>query len=153
MPEPETEQSEIKPEDKQKVAKEDSNSFYHADESSTATSVSTTPDTPQAGGGSDVREDVVREHLRSVVDPELGISIIELGLVYGIDIQEDGKVNVRMTLTSPACPLGAVIQAQVHTALSKLPWVKEPSVQLVWSPRWDPYQMATEDARMQLGIL
>jgi metal-sulfur cluster biosynthetic enzyme len=103
--------------------------------------------------GSDVREDVVREHLRSVVDPELGISIVELGLVYGIEIQDDGKVNVRMTLTSPACPLGAVIQAQVHTALTKLPWVKEPSVQLVWSPRWDPHQMASEDARMQLGIL
>jgi metal-sulfur cluster biosynthetic enzyme len=107
----------------------------------------------QSSESSDVRADVVRQQLRSVVDPELGIDIIELGLVYGVDIEGDGKVNVRMTLTSPACPLGAVIQAQVHTALTKLPWVKEPNVQLVWSPRWDPHQMATEDARMQLGIL
>lgn len=102
---------------------------------------------------STIQEDVVREHLRCVVDPEIGINIVDLGLIYGVDIGEAGKVTVRMTLTSPACPLGAVIQAQVHTALTKLPWIKEPTVQLVWSPMWDPRKMATEDAKMELGIL
>jgi metal-sulfur cluster biosynthetic enzyme len=101
---------------------------------------------------SSLQEDVVRENLRSVIDPELGVSIVDLGLVYGIEIK-DSNVVVKMTLTSPACPLGAVIQAQAHTALKKLPWVKEVKVELVWSPRWDPRLMASEDARMQLGII
>lgn len=100
-----------------------------------------------------LQEDVVREHLKSIVDPELGVNIVDLGLIYGVDIKEEGKVVVRMTLTSPACPLGAVIQGQVHQALVKLPWVKEPEVQLVWSPRWDPRTMATEDVKMELGII
>lgn len=99
-----------------------------------------------------LQEDVVREHLKTVIDPELGVNIVDLGLVYGIDINESA-VTVRMTLTSPACPLGAVIQGQVHQALTKLPWIKEPKVQLVWSPRWDPRAMASEDAKMELGIM
>src|SRR5258708_6452764 len=101
---------------------------------------------------SSIQEDVVRENLRTVIDPEIGISIVDLGLIYGIEVK-DGDVNIKLTLTSPACPLGAVIQAQAHTAVKKLPWVKEVKVDLVWSPRWDPRQMATEDARMQLGII
>ena len=86
------------------------------------------------------------------MDPELGISIVDLGLVYGIEIV-DSNIEVKMTLTSPACPLGAVIQGQAHQCLKKLPWAKEVNIQLVWSPRWDPRQMASEDARMELGIL
>lgn len=92
------------------------------------------------------------EHLKTVVDPEIGINIVDLGLVYGVEIDGE-KVLVKMTLTSPACPLGGMIQAQVHQALTKLPWVKEAKVQLVWSPRWDPRQMASEDAKMELGIM
>jgi metal-sulfur cluster biosynthetic enzyme len=99
-----------------------------------------------------LQEDVVRENLRTVIDPELGVNIVDLGLIYGIEVKED-NVGIKMTLTSPACPLGAVIQAQAHTALKKLPWVKDVKVELVWSPRWDPRTMASEDARMELGIL
>jgi metal-sulfur cluster biosynthetic enzyme len=102
---------------------------------------------------STIQEDVVREHLRTIIDPELGVNIVDLGLIYTIEIQPEGKVIVKMTLTSPACPLGAVIQAQVHQALVKLPWIKDPRVELVWTPRWDPRTMASEDARMELGIL
>jgi metal-sulfur cluster biosynthetic enzyme len=101
---------------------------------------------------STLQEDVVRENLRTVVDPELGVNIVDLGLIYGIEIRES-DVDVKMTLTSPACPLGAVIQAQVNTAVKKLPWVKEVKVDLVWSPRWDPRLMASEDAKMELGII
>jgi metal-sulfur cluster biosynthetic enzyme len=101
---------------------------------------------------SSLQEDVVRETLRTVVDPELGISIVDLGLIYGIEIN-DGNLVVKMTLTSPACPLGAVIQGQAHSALKKLPWAKEIKIELVWSPRWDPRTMASEDARMELGII
>lgn len=102
---------------------------------------------------SSLQEDVVRENLRTVIDPELGVSIVDLGLVYEIAVKDSSDVDVKMTLTSPACPLGAVIQAQSHQAIKKLPWVKNINIQLVWSPRWDPRQMASEDAKMQLGIL
>lgn len=100
---------------------------------------------------SSLQEDVVRENLRTVVDPELGVNIVDLGLIYGIEVKES-DVNVKLTLTSPACPLGAVIQAQAHAAVKKLPWVKEVKIDLVWSPRWDPRTMASEDAKMELGI-
>lgn len=99
-----------------------------------------------------IQEDVVRENLRTVNDPELEVNIVDLGLVYGIEIDQS-NVIVKMTLTSPACPLGAVIQGQAHQAVKKLPWVKDVKVELVWSPRWDPKTMASEDAQMELGIL
>lgn len=99
-----------------------------------------------------LQEDLVLETVRTVMDPEIGLSIVELGLVYGVEVQ-DGNVTVRMTLTSPACPLGGVIQGQVHQTVKKLPWAKEVKVELVWSPRWDPKTMASEDAKMELGIL
>lgn len=101
---------------------------------------------------STLQEDLVLETIRTILDPEIGISIVELGLIYGVEVN-DGNVHVRMTLTSPACPVGPVIQAQVHQSVKKLPWAKEVKVELVWSPRWDPRTMATEDARMELGIL
>ena len=101
---------------------------------------------------SSLQEDLVIETIRTILDPEIGVSIVELGLIYGVEVKEN-DVNVRMTLTSPACPVGPVIQAQVHQAVKKLPWTKEVKVELVWSPRWDPRTMATEDARMELGIL
>jgi metal-sulfur cluster biosynthetic enzyme len=99
-----------------------------------------------------LQEDLLLETLRSVLDPELGISIVDLGLIYGVEVK-DNDVTIRMTLTSPACPLGSVIQGQVHQTAKKLPWVKDVKVELVWSPRWDPRTMASEDARMELGIL
>ncbi|HEY9786777.1 MAG TPA: metal-sulfur cluster assembly factor [Candidatus Obscuribacterales bacterium] len=101
---------------------------------------------------SSLQEDVVRENLRSVVDPELGVNIVDLGLIYEIKV-EDNNVNVKLTLTSPACPLGAVIQGQSHQAIKKLPWVNNVNIELVWSPRWDPRTMCSEEAKMQLGIL
>ncbi len=98
-----------------------------------------------------ILEDVVKESLKTVVDPEIGINIVDLGLIYDINIQDE-NVSVNMTLTSPACPIGPVIQAQVNQTIKKLPWVKEVKVNLVWSPRWDPKVMASEDARLELGI-
>ena len=101
---------------------------------------------------STLQEDLVYECLREVVDPELGISVVDLGLIYDVKI-DNNNVVVKMTLTSPGCPVGAVIQAQCHQAVKKLPWAKEVNVQLVWIPRWDPKTMASEDAKMDLGIL
>jgi metal-sulfur cluster biosynthetic enzyme len=96
-------------------------------------------------------EEALKEALTPVSDPELGISIVDLGLVYGIDADQS-DVTVRMTLTSPACPLGADIMNDVKNTLEQLPFVKKVNVELVWSPRWDPRTMASEDARMELGL-
>ena len=82
--------------------------------------------------------------LRSVLDPEIGINIVDLGLVYGTEI-EDHKVNIDMTLTSPACPLGPVIRTQAHAVLtSQFEDVEDVNINLVWNPPWDPRTMASE---------
>lgn len=94
----------------------------------------------------------VMEALREVYDPELAINIVDLGLVYGVDL-EDRSVRVRMTLTSPGCPIGPMLQAMATGAVRRVfPEVEEVNVELVWSPPWDPYTMASEEAKDMLGI-
>lgn len=97
-------------------------------------------------------EDLVRERLRDVYDPELNLSILELGLIYDVDISEDGRIAVTYTLTSPGCPLGPMIDAQIQDALMDLPGVTTVIPQLTFSPPWDPRTMASEDVKMMLGI-
>ena len=93
----------------------------------------------------------LREKLSLVMDPEINLSIVELGLVYDIEY-DDGDVLVTMTLTSPGCPLGPVIRGEAYAKLKEIPGVKDVDVQIVWSPPWDPRTMASEDVKMQLGI-
>lgn len=88
--------------------------------------------------------------LKQVIDPELMINIVDLGLIYDIS-QEEGTVNVNMTLTSPACPAGPQIVQQSKMALEQLEDVEKAEIKLVMSPPWSPERM-TEDARDQLGI-
>lgn len=95
--------------------------------------------------------DEVREGLRTVYDPEIGINIVDLGLVYDADISEANDVLVTMTLTSLGCPLGPVIVQEVQGALKDLPEVGEIDVKLVWSPPWSP-EMMSEEAKDELGI-
>ena len=97
--------------------------------------------------------DEIRQVLYDVVDPEINISIIDLGLVYDIiPIPEEGKVQINMTLTSPGCPLGPEITSAVYLKVSRLPLVKECQVELVWTPMWDPSVNPTEETRIALGI-
>ena|SRR3970040_2067928 len=98
-----------------------------------------------------VNEELVREALQNVFDPELRISIMELGLVYDVDIS-DGTVKVTYTLTSPGCPLGPVIDGQIQDTLLDLPGVKDVVSELTFTPPWDPRTMASDDVKMQLGI-
>ncbi|WP_166824299.1 metal-sulfur cluster assembly factor [Thalassoroseus pseudoceratinae] len=90
------------------------------------------------------------EALKQVIDPELMINIVDLGLVYDIS-QEERQVDVQMTLTSPACPAGPQIMQQAKMALERLEDVDEAKIQLVMSPPWTQERM-TDDARDQLGI-
>jgi metal-sulfur cluster biosynthetic enzyme len=97
--------------------------------------------------------DEVYTALRVVQDPELHLGIVDLGLIYGVEFDGNGAVKVQMTLTTPACPVGPLLQAQVHSAVLRLPNVKEARVELVWSPPWDPRTMASDDVKMELGFL
>jgi metal-sulfur cluster biosynthetic enzyme len=97
-------------------------------------------------------EELVRERLKDVFDPEIHMSIVELGLVYDVDISEQGDVTVLYTLTSPGCPLGPVIDGQIQDAIIDLPGVKTVTGKLTFSPPWDPRTMASDDVKMQLGI-
>jgi metal-sulfur cluster biosynthetic enzyme len=91
--------------------------------------------------------------LRPVKDPELDLSIVDLGLVRGITIEDDTRrVDIDLTLTSPMCPLGPEIMAAVKSAAQRVPGVREAIVNLVWSPLWDPRVDASEDAKAALGI-
>lgn len=99
-------------------------------------------------------EHEIMRALKAVYDPELGISIVDLGLVYGIDIDEEArKVIVNMTLTTPACPLAPMIRTQAHAVLtSNFDQIRDVDMNLVWTPRWDPRTMASEEAKAELGI-
>jgi metal-sulfur cluster biosynthetic enzyme len=85
--------------------------------------------------------DTVRKALRAVKDPELNLNIIDLGLVYDIETDEEGDVRVKMTLTSPGCPAGAEILQGVREVASDLEGVRSVDVELVWEPYWTPERM------------
>lgn len=95
-------------------------------------------------------ENAVRERLREVIDPELGCNIVDLGLIY--EIQIDGsKVAVTMTLTSPTCPVQESIALGAQNALLDMEAVEEVEISLVWEPPWSPARLSNR-ARSQLGI-
>ncbi|MFI4877160.1 MAG: metal-sulfur cluster assembly factor [Blastopirellula sp. JB062] len=103
-----------------------------------------------------ISEDSVREEIKKVIDPELFVNIVDLGLVYVIDIQpadepEMSNVMIEMTMTSPACPAGPQLIGQTKQFVGQIEGVKEVEVKIVMEPPWTPDRM-TEDARDQLGI-
>jgi metal-sulfur cluster biosynthetic enzyme len=97
-------------------------------------------------------EEMIRDALAEVYDPEIGIDIVSLGLIYGTEVDDVGLLTVDMTLTSPFCPLGSILQAQIHAVCATLPGVDDVRVNLVWVPPWDPRTMASDEARLELGI-
>jgi len=90
-----------------------------------------------------ITEEQAREALKQVEDPEIGLNIIDLGLVYEIDI-EGSTVSIRMTLTSPGCPVGPQLLGGAKRALEELEGVEEANVELVWEPFWTPARVAPE---------
>jgi len=94
--------------------------------------------------------ELVRGLLREVIDPELGVNIVDLGLIYELAV-EDGRAEIAMTLTTPGCPLGGYIEDEIRACLSTLPQLHGIAVRLVWEPPWSPEKMS-EEARAQLGI-
>jgi metal-sulfur cluster biosynthetic enzyme len=96
-----------------------------------------------------VDQDEVLEALTNVIDPELGLDFVELGLVYGVEI-DGGQVTVTFTLTTPACPIGPQVSEQMEEFVSEIEGVEEVIPQMVFTPPWTPDKMS-EDAKFALG--
>jgi len=106
---------------------------------------------PQAASESPLTEALIRDELKNVIDPEIGLDVINLGLIY--DVKIDGaNVAVVMTLTSPGCPVAGMFMANVKNAVEAIPGVAQCAVELTFNPPWDPRTHASEEAKMMLGI-
>jgi len=97
-------------------------------------------------------EAAVIEALKTCYDPEIPVDIYELGLIYEVDVQPDGKVDIKMTLTSPACPVAGSLPGEVEMRVKEVPGVTDARIELVWDPPWDK-EMMTEAAQLTLGFL
>ena len=105
----------------------------------------------ESGSGPESLRARVIEALQTVHDPEIPVNIYELGLIYRLDIDDGGRVEIDMTLTAPNCPVADLIPDQVMEAVQDVDGVKAADVQLVWEPIWDPSRMS-EEARLALGM-
>ncbi|GAA3898429.1 hypothetical protein GCM10022276_16710 [Sphingomonas limnosediminicola] len=106
---------------------------------------------PKGGAGSDLQATVV-EALKSIYDPEIPVDIYELGLIYNVEISEDGDATITMTLTTPHCPVAESLPQEVELRVLSVPGIRDAVVNLVWDPPWDPSKMSDE-ARLELGML
>lgn len=97
-----------------------------------------------------LNKEAVMEKLKTVIDPELGINVVDLGLIYDIQISEEGHVQIVMTLTTPGCPLHDSISAGTRQAIEVIEGVKSVNVDLVWEPQWTP-DMMSDEAKKRLG--
>lgn len=96
-------------------------------------------------------EERIVHALKTVYDPEIPVDIYELGLIYDIEVGADGKVDVKMTLTSPACPVAGSLPGEVEQKVQSVEGVEEARVELVWDPPWNPGMMS-DAARLELGM-
>ncbi|MCH8319819.1 MAG: SUF system Fe-S cluster assembly protein [Acidobacteria bacterium] len=108
-------------------------------------------DTSQAANGEGIKEKII-EVLKACYDPEIPVDIYELGLIYDIDVKSSGAVAVKMTLTSPMCPVAESLPPEVESKIGKVPGVTKASVEVVWDPPWT-MEMMSEAAKLQLGML
>ena len=102
-------------------------------------------------GQSPLLAEDIREAIKAVVDPEIGIDIVNLGLIYDVAVN-DNNITVKMTLTGPGCPVGPMLQSQVYGIAAGMPGARNVQVDMVWTPPWDPRTMASEEAKDILGI-
>ena len=111
----------------------------------------TQPKDEPAGAGEELKSAVI-DALKSVYDPEIPVDIYELGLIYDIEISEDGDANITMTLTPPHCPVAESLPQEVELRVLSVPGIRDAEVKVSWDPPWDPSKMSDE-ARLELGML
>ena len=117
----------------------------------TETRAAWTPDGEIKPPAPKVSEDAVIAAISTVYDPEIPVDIYQLGLIYAIEIEDDGKVKVEMTLTTPSCPSAQELPGQVEDAVRGVEGVSDVLVEVVWDPPWDQSRMS-EDARLALNM-
>ncbi len=100
---------------------------------------------------SGLRDEII-ESLKTVYDPEIPVDIYELGLIYDLAVDPSGKVDIRMTLTSPACPVAGSLPGEVEAKAATVPGVSKVEVELVWDPPWT-MELMSEAAKLELGFL
>jgi metal-sulfur cluster biosynthetic enzyme len=98
-------------------------------------------------------EDQIRSNLRKVVDPEIGINIVDLGLIYNIEVNEEFDAQVTMTLTAPNCPFGEMIMMESEFAVRSVKGINLVNINLTFTPPWNPEQHVSDEAKYQMGIL
>ena len=98
-----------------------------------------------------ITKEQVLEKLKDVYDPEIPINIVDLGLIYGVEVNDDNQVNVQMTLTAPGCPMAQYIARQAEGAIAEMEGLEGVSVELTFDPPWTPERL-TEDGKKLLGI-
>jgi len=96
--------------------------------------------------------EAVVDALKEIYDPEIPVNIYDLGLIYNVEVTEDGRAAVTMTLTTPHCPVAESMPAEVELRVGSVPGVAVADVNLVWDPPWDPQKMS-DDAKLELGML
>lgn len=119
------------------------------------TTIPASPAEPDAGSsdsGAPSLEDRIVEAIKTIYDPEIPVNIYELGLIYNVAIQDNGHVDVVMTLTSPACPVAGSLPGEVEAKVEGVAGVESATVDIVWDPQWNP-SMMSEAARLDLGML
>ena len=105
-----------------------------------------------ASSGPEAIRDAIIESLRSVFDPEIPVNVYELGLIYDVKVDANGKACIRMTLTSPMCPVAELLPPEVEARAHGVPGVTSVELELVWDPPWSPDRMS-EAARLDLGMV
>ena len=110
------------------------------------------PDADPAGGEGGALQLAVIEALKEIFDPEIPVNIYDLGLIYAVEVTDDGHAVVTMTLTTPHCPVAESMPAEVELRVASVPGVAFADVNLVWDPPWDPQKMS-DDAKLELGML
>jgi FeS assembly SUF system protein len=110
------------------------------------------PEAAHVGAPGGTLYEAVVDSLKDIYDPEIPVNIYDLGLIYGVDVTEDGDAVVTMTLTTPHCPVAESMPAEVEMRVNSVPGIRDAEVNLVWDPPWDPAKMSDE-ARLELGML
>ncbi|MCB2083906.1 MAG: SUF system Fe-S cluster assembly protein [Sphingomonadaceae bacterium] len=110
------------------------------------------PESESAGGAGGELQGAVIAALKEIYDPEIPVNIYDLGLIYGVEVDDESAVTVIMTLTTPHCPVAESMPGEVELRAASVPGVRDAEVTLVWDPPWDPSKMSDE-ARLELGML
>ncbi len=104
------------------------------------------------GGDGSALQAAVIEALREIYDPEIPVNIYDLGLIYGVEVDDNADATITMTLTTPHCPVAETMPGEVEMRVTSVPGIRDAEVVLVWEPAWGPHKMSDE-ARLELGML